>query len=165
MNILDAIILICFIPAIIQGFRKGFIAQVIAIVAIIAGIWMSFKFSKLVAGWIGQYIEASGQVLQIVAFALILVLVIVALGALAKLLEASVKIVMLGWLNKLLGVIFSLLKCILIVGLVILAFNSVNAQFHLVKEETLLESRFYHPIKNTANSVFPYLKELVGNAK
>ena len=165
MNILDAIILICFIPAIIQGFRKGFIAQVIAIVAIIAGIWMSFKFSKLVSGWIGQYIEASGQVLQIVAFALILVLVILALGALAKLLEATVKIVMLGWLNKLLGVIFSLLKCILIVGLIILVFNSVNAQFHLVKEETLLESRLYHPIKNTANSVFPYLKELVGNAK
>ncbi|MGN1215671.1 MAG: CvpA family protein, partial [Candidatus Cryptobacteroides sp.] len=103
MNILDAIILICFIPALVQGIRKGFIAQVIAIVSIVAGIWLSFKFSNLIASWLGNYIQASGNILQIVAFALILILVILGLTAVGKLLEATTKIVMLGWLNKLLG--------------------------------------------------------------
>ena len=156
MNILDAIILICFIPAIIQGIRKGFIAQVIAIVSIVAGIWLSFKFSNLIASWLCNYIQASGNVLHIVAFALILILVILGLAAIGKLIEATIKIVMLGWLNKLLGVVFALL-----VGLVIMAFHSINSTFHLVSEETLSGSMLYGPIRDAANSVFPYLKGLL----
>ena len=87
---------------------------------------MSFRFATYVSQWLAQYIQAGDQVLKVTAFALILILVILALGALGKMLEATIKIVMLGWLNKLLGVLFAFLKCILIVGLVIMAFNSFN---------------------------------------
>ena len=94
MNILDIIILICFVAAIVQGLRKGFIAQVIAIISIIVGVWLSFRFSTMASQWLAQYVPASGQVLKIVAFALILILVIFALGALGKVIEATIKIVM-----------------------------------------------------------------------
>lgn len=161
MNILDIIILICFIPALVQGLRKGFIAQVIAIISILAGVFLSFQFSTRVSGWMAQYIEGSEQVMKIVAFALILIAAIVALTALGKLLEGMLKIVMLGWLNKLLGVLFSFLKCGLIVGLVIMAFNSLNSTFHFVEEAELSKSVLYPPLKELAYTVFPYLKELV----
>ena len=161
MNILDIIILICFIPALVQGLRKGFIAQVIAIISILAGVFLSFQFSTRVSGWMAQYIEGSEQVMKIVAFALILIAAIAALTALGKLLEGMLKIVMLGWLNKLLGVLFSFLKCGLIVGLVIMAFNSLNSTFHFVEEAELSKSVLYPPLKELAYTVFPYLKELV----
>ena len=161
MNILDIIILICFIPALIQGLRKGFIAQMIAIISLILGIFLSFQFSEAVSGWLAQYIEGSGEVLHLVAFALILICVIAGLAALGKLLEGMLKIVMLGWVNKLLGVIFSFLKCALVVGLVIMVFNSLNGTFHFVSEETLAGSSLYPPLKDLAYTVFPYLKELV----
>ena len=96
MNILDIIILICFVAAIVQGLRKGFVAQVIAIISIIVGVWLSFRFSTMASQWLAQYVPASGQVLKIVAFALILILVIFALGALGKVIEATIKIVMLS---------------------------------------------------------------------
>ena len=163
MNILDAIILICFIPAIIQGIRKGFIAQVIAIVSIVAGIWLSFKFSNLIASWLGNYIQASGNVLHIVAFALILILVILGLAAIGKLIEATIKIVMLGWLNKLLGVVFALLKVVLVIGLFILLFDSVTTALEIDCSKTISESLFYTPIKDFADVFFPYMKELIFN--
>ncbi len=47
MNILDIIILTCFVAAIVQGLRKGFVAQVIAIISIIVGVWLSFRFSTM----------------------------------------------------------------------------------------------------------------------
>ena len=161
MNILDIIILLCFIPALIQGLRKGFIAQVIAIVAILAGVFLSFQFSTAASSWLSQYIEGSEQVLKIVSFALILIAVIAALTALGKLLEGVLKIVMLGWLNRLLGVLFSFLKCGLIVGLVIMAFSSLNSTFHFVEEAELTKSTLYPPLKDLAYKVFQYLKELL----
>ena len=79
MNILDIILLICFIPALIQGIRKGFIAQAISIISIGAGIWASARFADVVSAWVAQYITASEQVLKVVAFALILVVVFIVL--------------------------------------------------------------------------------------
>ncbi len=159
MNILDIIILICFVAAIVQGLRKGFVAQVIAIISIIVGVWLSF--STMASQWLAQYVPASGQVLKIVAFALILILVIFALSALGKVIEATIKIVMLSWLNRLLGAIFSLLKYALVMGLVIMAFNALNNTFNIISEDTLYSSSLYPPLKRFAYSVFPYLKDLL----
>ena len=161
MNILDIILLVCFVPAIFQGIRKGFIAQAVSIISIVLGIWASARFANIVSSWIAQYRTASEQVLKVVAFALILVLVFLALAALGKMLEGMFKLVMLGWLNKLLGVIFALLKTGLIVGLVIMAFSSLNDNFRFVQESVLNESVLYPPLKKLAFEVFPYLKDML----
>lgn len=160
MNILDTILLLCFVAALVQGLRKGFIAQAIAIISIVAGVWLSFRFSSFISNLLTQYIPASGQVLKIVAFALILILVIWCLTALGKVIEATIKMAMLGWLNRLLGALFALLKCALITGLVIMAFNALNNTFRIISEDTLCTSQVYQALKSFAYSVFPYLKDL-----
>lgn len=161
MNILDIILLICFVPAIIQGIRKGFIAQAISIVSIIFGVWASARFANMVSVWIGQYITASEQVLKVVAFALILIIVFLVLAALGKLIEATFKLVMLGWLNRLLGVIFALLKTGLIVGLGIMAFDSINSTFKFVQDSVMESSILYPPLKSLAYEIFPYIKDML----
>lgn len=153
--------MVCFVPAIFQGIRKGFIAQAVSIISIILGIWASARFANIVSDWIAQYITASEQVLRLVAFALILVLVFLILAAIGKMLEGVIKLVMLGWLNKLLGVVFALLKTGLIVGLVIMAFSSLNDSFKFVQESVLNESIMYPPLKKLAFEVFPYLKDML----
>ena len=47
MSIIDIILLICFVPAIINGARKGFISQVISIVSLVLGIWLSARFASV----------------------------------------------------------------------------------------------------------------------
>ena len=161
VNILDIILLICFIPAAIQGFQKGFISQVIAIISIIAGVWLSVQFASEVTVWLAQYIQGSEQVLKVVSCALIFIAVIAGLALLGRLVEGTVKLIMLGWLNRLLGVVFSLVKAALIVGLVIMAFCSLNNTFQLVSEDVLNQSVLFPPLKNMAYTVFPYLKDLL----
>lgn len=161
MNTVDIILLICFIPALVQGFRKGFISQIIAIISIILGAWLSFRFASEVSVWLAQYITGSEQILKIIAFALILTAVIIGLTLLGKLLESTFELVMLGWLNKLLGAAFSLVKAGLLIGLAIMVFCSLNNTFSLVSEEVLNESVLFPPLKDLAYTVFPYLKELL----
>lgn len=161
MSILDVILLICFIPAAISGMRKGFISQAISIISIIAGIWVSYEFASIVGEWIGQYIEASENILSIIAFAVIMIGVFIALGLVGRFLEKILTIVMLGWLNKLLGLAFALIKTALIIGLVIMFFTSLNNNLHIISEEVLAESVLYCYLKDLAYTVFPYLKTLI----
>ena len=75
MNILDIILLLCFIPAVISGLRKGFIAQVVAIISLVLGIWLSVRFASAAGAWLGQWIEASQQLLNVISFAVIFIVV------------------------------------------------------------------------------------------
>ena len=161
MNILDAIILIALLPALIQGLRKGFISQAISIISVIAGIWASARFANMVTAWLSQHITTSEQVMKIIAFVLILVVVFIILGLIGRFLESVLKVVMLGWVNKLLGAIFSIVKVFLIIGLIILAFNALNNTFGFMKPETIADSVLYNPVKNLANDVFPYIKNML----
>ncbi len=160
MNILDIVLLVCLIPAVIQGLRKGFIAQVVAIISLVLGGWLAYRFSSAVTEWLGQWISASGPALNIIAFILIFAIVVTLLFLLGKILEASIKIILLGWLNKLLGLVFSLFKYVLVIGLLIILFDSINGKFGLVSDEFLDSSFLYSGIRSISWSVFPYLKSL-----
>ena len=67
---------------------------------------------------------------------------------------------MLGWLNRLLGLVFALLKAALVLGLIVTLFDSLNGIFKIVDQETLDASFMYPGLKNFADMVFPYLKKL-----
>ena len=163
MNFIDITILLCRVPAIFRGLSKGFIAQAAALVALVLGAWMSFLFSGTVVEWIRPAMDVSPAILQVIAFTLILVAVFLALTLAGKALEGLVKVVMLGWLNKLLGVAFSLLKVILAIGLVILLIDTVTHALEIDCSKTTAESLLYNPIKSFADVFFPYIKELIFN--
>ncbi len=158
MNFIDITILLCCVPAIFRGLSKGFIAQAAALVALVLGAWMSFHFSRAVVEWIRPAMDVSPAILQ-VAFTLILVAVFLALTLAGKALEGLVKVVMLGWLNKLLGVAFSLLKVILAIGLVILLIDTVTHGAGDRLFEQISESLLYKPIK-LRRRVFPLHKRI-----
>lgn len=160
MNILDIALLVCLIPALIQGLRKGFIAQVVAIISLVLGGWLAYHFSSVVTGWLEQWLDISGPALGILSFILIFVVVITVLFLLGKVLEASVKIILLGWLNKLLGLVFALFKYALVIGLLIILFDSINGKFDFVSESYLESSFMYSGLRSVSYAVFPYLKSL-----
>ncbi len=163
MNIIDIIILLCCVPAVFRGLSKGFIAQVAALVALVLGAWMSFHFSGVVVDWLKPAMDIAPALLQAIAFTLILLAVFIVLTLAGKMLEGIVKIVMLGWLNKLLGVVFALLKVCLAIGLFILLFDSVTSALEIDCSKTIGGSLLYTPVKDFANVVFPYMKELIFN--
>ncbi|MBO4922624.1 MAG: CvpA family protein [Bacteroidales bacterium] len=161
MSTPDIIILICFLPAIISGIMKGFIEQAIALVSLILGAWLAFKFSTVVSGWLQPYFEVSETVLNVISFAVIMVAIVLVLFVLSKILTGVTKLVMLGWLDRLLGLVFALLKAGLLIGIAIILFDTLNVKFEFVEEKVLDESVLYAPIRDIAYVIFPYLKELL----
>ena len=165
MGTLDIILLVCFIPAIIRGLSKGFVEQAVALISIFAGTWVAYHFSQLLCAWMEPHFPTvSEKTMMTVAFIILLVVSIMALFVAGKLLTKVVRLVMLGWLDRLLGFIFAIMKAALLLGLVIVLFERINVNHFLVKEATLADSQVYCFIRSLAYTVFPYLKELITNA-
>jgi membrane protein required for colicin V production len=90
-----------------------------------------------------------------------MVAVVLVLFVLSKILTGVTKLVMLGWLDRLLGLVFALLKAGLLIGIAIILFDTLNVKFEFVEEKVLDESVLYAPIRDIAYVIFPYLKELL----
>lgn len=162
MSTVDIIIIVCFIPALIGGFSKGFILQLFSILSIVIGVWVAFHFSELLCPYIAQYIpDLSPTILHVTSFAVVFLFAAVILSLLGRLVGGIIKLAMLGWMDKLLGVVFALLKAAIIVGIVLILFNSINTTWNLVSEQTLEESILYGPIKDFSYKLFPFLKALI----
>lgn len=101
---IDLIVLLIAVWAVYQGYQRGLILAVFAFLATLLGVMLAFKFSALVAAWLGERVSVSDQWLPVVAFLAILigVMLLVRLGA--KALEGMMELAQLGMLNRLAGV-------------------------------------------------------------
>ena len=164
MNTLDIVILILFIPGIVRGMSKGFIEQAITLVGIVLSAYLAFKFSGVACNWLKNFLTVSETILNVLGFALVLVGVLLLVMFVAKLVTAAVEKASLGWLNKVLGLAFSIAVSALVIGLLIILFDTVNVKFGLVKSPVLQESLLYGALKDFGYFVFPYLKGLIAPA-
>ena len=161
MAILDIVILLCFIPAIVSGISKGFVKQVIDFVAILLAAWAAFRFSTMLSEWLGTYVTLDPTVLKVICFVLIAVVVALILNLIGVLITKALQKLSLGFFNRLLGLVFGVLKVGLIIGLVILLFETLNSSLHLVKPEATENAVVYNALKDIANTIFPILKSFI----
>jgi len=103
---LDIVILVVLAIAVFLGLRMGLIKAVLLVVGIIVGVILAGHFS----GPLGQrltFIPSEG-VAKVVAFAIIMIGVLIIAAIIAWLLTWAAKVVMLSWVNRLGGAILGL---------------------------------------------------------
>ena len=116
--ILDIIVAVILILAVIKGYRQGLIIALFSVIAFIIGLAAALKLSVVVAGYIGQAVKISDKWLPIISFALVFLIVVLLVRLGARFIQRTVEFAMLGWLNKLGGIL-------LYAGLYILIFSIV----------------------------------------
>ena len=160
MNTLDIVILLLFVPGIIQGLTKGFLEQGITLSGIVLAFWLAFHYSDKAALWLQQYITVPDTLVRVLGFAGVLLATIVVVILVAKLVTKVVDMIALGWLNKALGLVLALGTTALVLAGLAALFDSLNIRFELVKSPILQESVLYGYLKDFGYQVFPYVKQL-----
>src|SRR6188474_1946729 len=97
--ILDIIVAVILILAVIKGYRQGLIVALFSLIAFIIGLAAAMKLSVVAAGHIGNAVKVSDKWLPIISFAVVFLIVVLLVRVVAKFLQKSVELAMLGWLN------------------------------------------------------------------
>lgn len=161
MNLLDIILLILLIPGAIRGISKGLLEQAATLVGIVLAVYLAYHFSEPVCNWLARYITVSDTVLHVIGFAVTLMGVLIFVLFFAKLLTKVADSASLGWFNRVLGFVFSIVLSAVILSLLIILFDTVNTKFGLVKTPVLTDSVLYGLLKDLGYFIFPYLKGLL----
>ena len=158
-NYLDIIIAIPLIWGCYIGFKKGLILELASLAALILGIYGALNFSEYTAEKLKSHIEISENWIGLLSYLITFLLIVIAIFMLAKVLDKMLRVIALGLVNRLLGLLFGFLKYTLIISVLIFIFNALNSRFNMVEEKIIEESLLFQPIQMVSKPLVPFVKE------
>ncbi|MCF8364152.1 MAG: CvpA family protein [Bacteroidales bacterium] len=153
LNFLDLIIGVPVLLMAISGFRNGFIKELASLAALVLGLYFAIYFSDLVADWLLKYFDIGHRWLFIVAFILTFVVVVLVVSLIGNLLSKIAALAALGFLNRFIGMLFGILKGVVVMSALIMLFEMIDSKASILKPDVKQGSLLYEPVE----SVVPFI--------
>ena len=157
MNYIDIIIGLLLLFAAIGGYRKGLISEIISLAALILGIWGAINFSYIVTDFIRENFGSDYKNLNIISFIITFIFIVIIIHLAGSLVGRLMEIVIPGFLNKLAGATFGVLRTALILIIILIAVDKIDNNLQIISPQKKAESQLYSPVRNLAPSIFPFI--------
>jgi len=155
MGVLDIVLGALILFGLVRGFLKGLFVEAASLISLIAGVYGAIHFSNFAAGFLESKTEWNEKTINIVAFAITFVIIILAIALAGKALTKLADFAALGIINKILGGVFGALKIGLILSVVLIIFDRINNSITFIGEEYIESSALYKPVKGLIPMIFP----------
>ena len=159
---IDASYFILIAIACYKGLSKGFIIAVFSVLGFIAGIAAALKLSSVVALKLSAH-TGDAKWLPPVSFLIVFLAVAFIVSLIGKIIQKTFETVMLGWINRLVGIALF----ILLYSIIYSVFLFYAVQLHFIKAETIANSIVYPYLQplapkiiNSVGSVIPWFKNM-----
>ena len=140
--ILDAIFIILMVLACYKGLRKGLIIALFSVLGFMIGIVAALKLSAVIAARIAEH-GGTGKWWPALSFLLVFLAAAIAINFCGRLIQKTFETIMLGWANRLAGVVLYAI----LYSIIYSVFLFYAAQLNIIKTDTI-----------SASVVYPYLQ-------
>jgi membrane protein required for colicin V production len=157
MSYIDIILGLLLIFAAISGFRKGLIVELVSLAALILGIWGAIEFSGVTSEFLTENLNLKTEHLNIISFVVTFIVIVILVHIVGNVIDKIVETAMMGFLNKLAGMVFGVLKSALILSVILVIFDKIDEDVQILSPEAKTKSKLYTPMRNLAPSIFPFV--------
>lgn len=143
----------------IMGFRKGLIAQVSMFLALLLGIWAAIHFSEFTGRYLSAWFNLQGDNAFLASFVVTFAAVVLLVYFVGKFASRLLKVMFLGWVDKLAGLLLGILKMALLLSVVLVILHRTGVSEKLFSEEQR-SAIFYRNLEKFAPTIYPSLRDL-----
>ncbi len=161
--VIDIIFCILMLMAVFKGYSRGFISAIFSFVAIIIALAAALKLSTVVADWLHHSTNFAAKWLPFLSFIIVMIGFIIVIRLIAAIIQKSAEFLMMGWINKLGGIVLYALIYTTIFSIILFYADKI----HLLKQQTINESKVYlftepfgPKIINGFAKVIPFFKDM-----
>ena len=140
---IDVVCLLLLLWATFKGLRNGFIVGIFSFLSFLIGLAAALKLSTIAAEYLGANTNIGERWLPFIAFAAVFIIVVLLVRLGAKAIEGALRVAMLGWANRLGGVLLYILLYLFVFSILLFCAEQLN----ILKEETVSNSVIYPYIK------------------
>lgn len=137
MNPFDIFIAIVLCFCLIRGIFRGLIKELSSTIGVLAGFYGAYTYYAPLARWLARWISNVGY-LNILSFMLIFCVVFLLVSVAGVIIKYFLNIAFLGWVDRICGAGFGLIKAVLIISVVMLAFTAFLPKGSPLLKDSLL---------------------------
>jgi membrane protein required for colicin V production len=123
MNSFDIFIIVVVGFCLIRGVFRGLIKELSSIIGVLAGFYGAYTYYMKLAKLLSKWISDTGY-LNILSFLLIFCAVFIIISVLGVVIKYLLNIAFLGWVDRICGAGFGLMKGVLIVAVVLITLTA-----------------------------------------
>ncbi len=123
MNPFDIIIIVILGYSLVRGVFRGLVKEVSSIVGVLGGFYAAFTYYTMLAKLLSGLIKEPAY-LNILSFLIIFCSVLIIVGVLGIIIKYLLNIAFLGWIDRIGGVGFGLVKGVLIVSILFISLTA-----------------------------------------
>jgi membrane protein required for colicin V production len=157
INLIDFIFLVPILFFAYSGYKKGFIIEAATLGALILGLYIAIYFSDIAGGFLNKTFNIDQKYMGALSFVVTFIVVVFGVIAVGKALEKIVNILLLGFLNKMAGAVFGIIKGALFISILIFAFSYFNLENSVFSKDAREKSMFYETVKSIAPELASWL--------
>lgn len=135
------------------------IIELASIAGLIAGIYVAANFSEVVGDYLTKNLELEGTWVGYSAFFITFIGVVIGVYALARVLERAINLVALKLVNKLLGLVFGIVKMLIIISIVVNLLGWVDQHIPILQKSEPDRSLTFRVVKSVAPALLPILTD------
>jgi membrane protein required for colicin V production len=137
MNLFDIIVIVILGYCLIRGIFRGLVKELSSIIGVFGGFYAAYTYYPILAKPLSKWIVNIGY-LNILSFMIIFCGVFIIISILGIIINYLLKIVFLGWLDRVSGAMFGAVKGILIVSVLLITLTAFLPKGTPVIKDSLL---------------------------
>ena len=123
MNPFDILIIVILGYSLVRGLFRGLVKELSSIIGVLGGFYAAYTYYKVLAGLLAGFINDTSY-LNILSFLAIFCGVLIVIGVLGVIIKYLLNIAFLGWVDRIGGVVFGVLKGVLIVSILFITLTA-----------------------------------------
>lgn len=159
LGFIDIFLAIFLLIGVINGMKNGLFVEFSSLIGLLIGLYAALKFSDFTMGFLGEHLGSNPKTAYMLAFVITFIAVVAGIAVLARVLTKIADFSGLGVFNRIGGAMFGFVRALLILSVLLHIFEKVNVLNSFASEESVSKSKLYHPVKASAEIVYPFLRE------
>ena len=129
MSKIDIVLAVVILIGAYRGYRQGFLMEIITFLAIVLGILGGFKLLGQAMLMLDNNFKINGSVLPYVAFAVVFIIIVIAVSLLGRFIKSSIDKSFLGRIDQAMGAFIGIFKLLFVVSVGIWIIGSLSVTF------------------------------------
>ena len=159
MNVIDVVTFIILTYGFLRGLNKGFVIEISSILAFAFGLMGAFKFSNLGNKIFSNLVDWNPKAIQLVCFITLFLIITYLISLMAKMITKTLKLIALGWVNRIFGALFGFIKWSIITSALFIVVNEINTFVTIFPKSIFENSKVYPFLADFGSFLFDWVTE------
>jgi len=158
MNPLDMVIIVILGYCLIRGIFRGLVKEISSIIGVLAGFYAAYSYYALLAKPLARWISNTPY-LNILSFMIIFCVIFILISIVGIIIKYLLSIAFLGWVDRICGAGFGMIKGILIVSVVLIALTTFLSKHSAIIKDSMLAPHISMVSENMAKVISKDMKD------